>query len=262
MLCGNKLRAYNRILFAYQDFAMTRHRFSSTAVVSTAVSTTISTVVSTAVFALFACGAAQAQVAITADLGTTGIGAHLVVPVSPQLNARIGAGYLSHTFDSSSNAIDYSIDGKLRSADALLDWFPSTGSGFRLTAGVVYDGNKFDVTGKPKQGRYTINGVSYAATDVGILSGAVDYSKIAPYIGIGFGNALTTSAGWGFSGDLGAYYQGKGDSRLNSVGCTAAALICQAIASNVAVEQSRLADQVGDVPKVYPVVRVSLSYKF
>lgn len=209
---------------------------------------------------------AQAQVAVTADLGTTGAGAHLVVPLGSQagsqFNVRFGGGYLSHTFDGSTNSIDYRIDGKLRSVDALLDWFPAAGSGFRLSAGAVYDGNKFNVTGKPSAGRYLINGVSYAATDVGILTGAVDYSKFAPYLGIGYGNAPAAASGWGFAADLGGYYQGKGESRLNSVGCTAVALVCQAIARDVAVEQARLADQVSDVPKIYPVLRVSLSYKF
>lgn len=205
---------------------------------------------------------AQAQLAVTADLGTSGIGAHLVVPVTAQLHARFGAGVLRHTFDSSSKAIDYSVDGKLRSADALLDWFPLAGRQFRISAGVVYDGNRFDVTGKPSAGQYLLNGVSYSAAAVGILEGAIDYSKLVPYLGIGFGNAITTSRGWGFGGDLGAYYQGKGKARLNSVGCSAGVAVCQAIASHVAVEEARLAEQLNDVPKVYPVLRASLSYRF
>lgn len=218
---------------------------------------------SAALLALVLCAqTAHAQLAVTLDAGTTGLGGHLVVPMGAQLNARFGAGYLSHTFDGTSKQIDYSIDGKLRTVDALLDWFPAAGSAFRLTGGVVYDGNKFNVTGKPSQGRYIINGVSFAATDVGILTGAVDYSKFAPYLGIGYGNAQAASRGWGFAADVGAYYQGKGKSRLNSVGCTAAALVCQAIARNVAVEESNLADSVSDVPTLYPVLRVAVSYKF
>jgi hypothetical protein len=212
--------------------------------------------------ALVVCSAAQAQLAVTVDLGTTGAGAHLVVPMGTQWNARVGAAFLSHEFDGSTNAIDYRIDGKLRMAEALLDWFPVAGSGFRLSAGAVYDGNKFDLNGKPSAGRYLINGVSYSALEVGTLKGVLDYSKFAPYLGIGFGNAPAASAGWGFAGDLGGYYQGKGSARLNSVGCTASVPICQAIARNVAIEESRFADQISDVPKIYPVLRVALSYKF
>jgi hypothetical protein len=207
-------------------------------------------------------GAAQAQTGISLDAGTTGLGGHVAVPLSAQLAARFGAGYLSHKFDGSTSTIDYNINGKLRSADALLDWFPAAGSGFRLSAGAVYDANQFDVTGKPSAGRYLINGVSYAATDVGVLSGAVEYGKLAPYLGIGYGTAPATARGWGFAADLGGYYQGKGKSRLNSVGCKAAAPICQAIANDVAVEQARLADKLSDVPTIYPVLRVAVSYKF
>ncbi|MDB5959835.1 MAG: histidine kinase [Massilia sp.] len=212
--------------------------------------------------ALLVSVSAHAQLGVTADLGTTGVGGHLVVPMGGKFNARFGAGYLSHSFDGSASTIDYNIDGKLRMVDALLDWFPAAGSGFRLSAGVVYDGNKFDFVGTPSAGRYRINGVNYSALDVGVLKGSLDYSKLAPYLGIGYGNAPAASAGWGFAADLGAYYQGKGDARLNSVGCTANALVCQAIARDVAVEQSRFADQVSDVPKLYPVLRASLSYKF
>ena len=207
-------------------------------------------------------GAAQAQVGISLDAGTTGVGGHLSVSLTGQLAARFGAGYLSHKFDGSTSTIDYNINGKLRSADALLDWFPAAGSGFRVSAGAVYDANQFDVTGKPSAGRYLINGVSYAATDVGVLSGAVEYGKLAPYLGIGYGTAPASTHGWGFAADLGGYYQGKGKSRLNSVGCKAAAPICQAIASDVAVEQAHLADKISDVPSIYPVLRVAVAYTF
>jgi hypothetical protein len=201
------------------------------------------------------------RVGVSVDAGTTGLGAHLSLPLGSQFGARFGAGYLSHRFDGNTSSIDYNINGKLKSADALLDWFPFAGRGFRLSAGAVYDANQFEVTGKPLAGRYLINGVNYTATDVGVLSGTVDYNKFAPYLGIGYGNAPAAS-GWGFAIDLGAYYQGKGSSRLNSVGCKAMAMICQAIARDVAVEENRLADQVSDVPKVYPVLRLSLGYRF
>lgn len=204
---------------------------------------------------------AHAQVGVSLDAGTTGVGGHLALPLGERFGARFGAAYLSHRFDGSSNSIDYQIDGKLKSADALLDWFAFGGQGMRLSAGVVYDANQFKVTGKPSAGRYLINGVNYAATDVGVLSGAVDYAKFAPYLGLGYGNAPTAS-GWGFAADLGAYYQGKGSARLDNVGCKAVALVCQAIARDVAVERTRLADQVSDVPKLYPVLRASLSYRF
>jgi hypothetical protein len=207
-------------------------------------------------------GTAHAQVGLSLDAGTTGVGGHVSMPLGQQLSARFGAGYLSHKFDGSTSTIDYNIDGKLRSADALLDWFPTAGNGFRLSAGLVYDANQFDVAGKPSAGRYLINGASYAATDVGVLTGAVEYGKIAPYLGIGYGKTPGAARGWGFAADLGGYYQGKGKARLDSVGCKAAALICQAIARDVAVEQAHLADQVSDVPTIYPVLRLSATYKF
>ena len=51
-----------------------------------------------------------------------------------------------------------------------------------------------------------------------MLSGAVEYGKLAPYLGIGYGTAPGGTRGWGVAADLGGYYQGQGKSRLNSVG--------------------------------------------
>ncbi len=44
-------------------------------------------------------------------------------------------------------------------------------------------------------------------------------------------------------------------------GCTAPALVCTQIASDVAAENAKLADEVKDF-KLYPVVRVGVSYRF
>lgn len=211
---------------------------------------------------LLAAGA-QAQVAVTADLGTTGPGAHLVVPLESNLNGRFGLNYFKHNFQKTANSVDYDIHAKLQTFDVLFDWYLRDNSSFHLTAGVVYNGNQFDAKGKPNgAGKYVINGMTYTAADVGTLDGGVDYRKAAPYLGIGWGNALTANQKWNFTGELGGFYQGHGNSRLVSLGCTASNLICKTLATDVAAEQLKFADQVNDLPRVYPVLRVAVAYRF
>jgi hypothetical protein len=212
--------------------------------------------------AVLAAGAADAQVGATLDLGTTGVGAHLVVPLAPSVNGRIGANYFRHSFTKTSNSIDYDLKGKLQTVDVLFDWYLRDNSPFHVTAGVLYNGNKFDAHGKPNgAGTFTLNGHTYTAGDVGVLAGRIDFRKAAPYVGVGWGNALAPASHWSIATDLGLFYQGSPRVQLASVGCTASAAICDAIANDVAAERLHLRDDT-DSYKIYPVLRVSLGYRF
>jgi hypothetical protein len=212
--------------------------------------------------ALLVAGVAQAQAGITADLGTTGAGFHLVVPMESNLNGRFGANYFKHDFDRTVNNVDYALKGKLQTFDLLFDWYLREGSPFHLTAGLVYNGNRFDATAKASQaGNFTLNGKSYSATDVGHLRGRIDYRKAAPYLGIGWGNALKANSAWSFSTDLGLFYQGKPNVDLASEDCATSKAVCDALVKDVAAERVRLQDD-ADSLKVYPVLRASLNYRF
>jgi hypothetical protein len=68
----------------------------------------------------------------------------------PNLNLRGGVNGLNIDHDFNSNDVEYSADVKLLSGDLLVDWHPFGGS-FRLSAGIAYDGNKADVTGRCEQ---------------------------------------------------------------------------------------------------------------
>lgn len=205
--------------------------------------------------------AAHAEVGVTASLGTTGAGLHVSVPVMQQLNARFGINGLSYSHDGSTSDVDYEFKLKMRTFDALLDYFPMNG-GFRLTGGVVYNGNKIDAHGRPSAtGTYTFNGRTYAAAAVGNLDGQIDFRNLAPYLGIGWGNAVAKEKGWGFSADLGVLFQSSPRTSLSNTGCTAPALVCSQIAADVAAENRSLQDEANDF-KAFPVLRVGVSYKF
>ena len=214
-----------------------------------------------ALLAGFSCAAANAaDIGVSATAGTTGLGLHVSFPIQPKLNARVGFGYLNYDNSGSTADADYNFKMKLRTFDVLADYFPMD-NGFRMTGGLVYNGNKVDVDMKPKSGTdYVVNGITYNAAQAGSINGSVDFKKIAPYLGIGWGNAVANK-GWGFSADLGVMFQGSPRTSLTSSDCQLDAATCTKLASDIAVENTKLNDKVNSF-NAYPVLRVGASYRF
>jgi opacity protein-like surface antigen len=201
-----------------------------------------------------------AEVGASIELGSTGIGVHLSTPIAANLNARFGLNYAPYSYTGNTSDVDYDFKLKLATVDALLDYHPMNGA-FRVSGGVTYNGNSIDAHAKPNSnGTYTINGRTYSADAAGHINGKIDFRKAAPYLGIGWGNSVK-NAGWGFAADLGVTFQGSPNTELTTSGCTAPALACAQLSRDVAAENAKLKDEVRDF-KLYPVVRVGVSYRF
>lgn len=207
--------------------------------------------------------AALAQVAVSADIGTTGAGAYLVLPMESTLNGRFGLHYYQRSKNQRAAEVDYDTDTTLRTADILFDWFAFEGSPLHLTAGVLYHGNRVTATARPGAGgNYTINGNAYSVADVGALTGSVKFRSAAPYLGIGWGNPLAISRQkWHLTGDLGFFLQGPPKVKLVSLGCTTSQQVCRGLAQDVAADSARFEDEI-DYNKIYPVLRIGAAYRF
>ena len=204
----------------------------------------------------------HSEIGITGSVGTTGVGAHATFPISPSVNARLGLGYLGYNYKGSTRDMQYDLDLKANTYDALIDWYPEKGSSFRITGGVAYNGNRINVHARPNAaGAYSIQGNQYNAASVGNVTGKVDFNKVAPYLGIGWGRNLKDEKGWSFSTDLGVLFQGSPKTSLSANGCTAGAAVCNQFANDVARENEALAREVRKF-RVYPVLRIGVSYKF
>lgn len=204
----------------------------------------------------------QSAIDLTGSVGTTGVGAHATFPVTPNVDVRLGMGYLGYNYRGSTSTMKYNLDLSAKTYDALVDWYPEKGSSFRVTGGITYNGNPIDVRGQPNAaGALGIGGNIYNAGEVGSVNGKVSFNKFQPYLGIGWGRKLKDEKGWSFSTDLGVLFQGSAKTSLNAGGCTASAAVCNQLASDVARESSALAHEMNKF-KVYPVLRVGLRYKF
>ncbi|MES2300388.1 MAG: hypothetical protein V4582_25360 [Pseudomonadota bacterium] len=209
-------------------------------------------------------GGARAGEAATAGVslegGSTGLGAHLSIPIESDIGARLGFGYFKFNYSGNTSDTDYDFKMKLQSFDALLDWFPMEGS-FRLSAGLAANGNNIGASAKSNaNGSYTFDGHSYQAASAGRITGSIDFQKMVPYLGFGWGSS-SNGKGWGLSSDFGLLFQGKPRTSLSSSGCSAPALVCAQLNADLVTESDKLADEVKGF-KYYPVVRAGLSYTF
>jgi len=204
-----------------------------------------------------ACSVEAAGIGVRA--GTMGVGVDFGWSLAPTLSARIGYSGLSYKTTLEETDISYDTKLKLSNLNGFLDWSPL--GPFRITAGIIGNGSKADMTGMPAGGTFTINGVPYNAADVGTLSGSVEPgSSAAPYLGIGYGNVA--GAGVNFYFDLGVMFQGAPTASLSaSCGPAVPPAQCTQIRNDVAAEQQRLQEKL-DKYKVFPVLNIGVTIGF
>lgn len=197
-----------------------------------------------AVLSLVAAGSVQAA-GIGVRAGTTGVGADVAWDLAPTLSARVGYSALKWNYDvDTSSGIEYDGQLKLSNLNTMIDFHP-LGPVFRLTGGVIFNDNRYDVRSKQFGGA---------------LSGTVEAGKsAAPYLGVGWGTVA--GAGVNFYFDLGIMFMGTPKATL-AANCGSLSLAqCAALQSQVAAEQARLQDEL-DNAKYYPVVNFGLTIGF
>lgn len=198
---------------------------------------------------------------ITGKVSTLGVGLEYTRPLNKYFTARFGINGFDYDKTIDESGVNYDATLELRSGSAIADYHPWAAV-FRISGGVLYNGNKFTIKAKPSNGTLDFNGTTYNAADVSSASGKIDFQPISPYIGIGWGSSPTSNSTWSFEADIGAIYQGTPDASLSVVcGGTLNAAQCAQLKNDVAAERVQLQDTISDF-KWYPVVSVGVSYKF
>jgi hypothetical protein len=203
-------------------------------------------------------GSAQAEgLAVTATFGLPlGPGVDFTYRLSPHVNLRAGGAVPAEPTveDFKYGDIKYDLKVKVGGVNAFVDWHPTTGN-FHLSGGVMTVRSPWTTTAVPVSS-YTINGRSYAAADVGRLSGEVRLqNKVAPAFLVGWGNPVRPGKHWGFVIDVGVAYVGKQDFILSASGPIASD---PAFRRDLAEEQRKQSDE----HSVTGVAKIGVSYQF
>jgi hypothetical protein len=195
--------------------------------------------------------AAPPEMALTAKLGSLGLGVEGTFGLAEHFNARLGLNKFDYDRTETVSDIQYDLNLEWQSISLLADWHPF-GNAFRFTAGLMNNGN--ELNGTSTSSGLTVGNTFYPGAG---LDAKLDFDSTAPYLGVGWGNALSAGKGWGFNVDLGIMYQGSGNVTLTPTGTGASFVSPQ----DVALEEQRFEDDIKDY-KYYPVFSFGVSYKF
>lgn len=210
-----------------------------------------------------ASGIANAEgVAGGLNAGTLGFGAQLAFALREDINLRIGANGGSFSYDFDQDGVEYEGKVKLGNVPLIVDWFPTKGI-FRLSAGIAANSSKFNAEGRPQSGVFVIGNNTYSAPEIGSVTGEAKYDAVAPYIGVGWGNAVQRGKNFGWNLDLGLLYQGTPKTTY-TVTCGPAIVgtaICTQLQNDAAIEAAQFDDEVKKY-KWYPVAQFWLSWQF
>ena len=198
------------------------------------------------------------DVAIGLKGSTLGIGGEVTMNLIPSLNVRSGFNAFNYTGSATKSDIDYKYKLKLQTIPVLLDLHPFADSGFRLSSGILINNNKVTATGKP-QTDYKIGDGTYDKDLLGTLTGKIDFNKVSPYAGIGWGNAVAKHSALTLSCDLGVMFQGTPKVSLAASNSVIAANTT--FQTDLAKEVTKVKDATDNI-KYYPVISIGLAYSF
>lgn len=200
-------------------------------------------------------------VAVELKAGTLGGGVEVNYAVSPKFTVGLGLNKFTRSFSDTTDGIDYDVDMNLQSLALLASFHPFEGA-FRLTAGVMSNGNELSMKAKPTTATYDIGGTPYNASEVGSLEGTVDFNAMAPYLGFGWGKS--PEKGFGLTLDIGVLFQGAPNVSFEADGAitdpSSPAYDPQFLA-DLKKEEANAEDDIKGFT-AYPVMSLGLNYRF
>jgi hypothetical protein len=202
--------------------------------------------------------------AVTPEIGTTGIGASVTKSVSDNVNARVGLNAFTYGADFEEEDVEYEADLNLFNVSTVVDYHPWKKSGFRLTGGLVFNNNNVSGNGKPNSNQeFEYNGNTYTSDQIRSVDAKISLpNKVAPYLGIGWGNAVKPGNRFAFSLNLGVMFTGSPEVDLSAdIDPSVPNDIRQDIERDIEAERKEIEDDINGFG-VYPVLSIGASYHF
>ena len=195
----------------------------------------------------------QSNIGASLHVGTLGVGGRVVTALGDRVNIRGGVDFVP--FDLQVEETDVEFDFHLPSPvlTAVLDLYPGA-SGFRMSAGGLLLGNEIRIEGTPAE-TVELGENEYTPDELGVIRGSFGTSRLAPYVGMGWGDAL--GAGLGFALDVGVAYHGPPDFTYEATG--SAASDTQLVA-DLEEEAQVINDDLPGAASLYPVLNLGVSF--
>ena len=216
---------------------------------------------------------ARSGIAVAARLSTLGFGVEVIKSVHKRVNLRAQGNFFDLDKSVEEDGVDYKGKLKLKTYGLLADFHPFAGS-FRLTAGGYSNGNEVGLNATCKSecevGDLKITDDANSTNDARVF-GDIKFNSLAPYVGLGFGNAMR---GWPvhFGVDVGVLLQGSPKVNLGAAGIarvtdengntTTENLATNQDVQNALKEEEVNAEDSSKEFKYYPVVNFTIGYRF
>ena len=200
--------------------------------------------------------------AIVPEASTLGLGGQVVRKVSPNLNARVGVNAFGLGFDLEETATEYDADLNLFNVSTIFDYHPSKGSGFKLSGGLVFTNNNIEGTATNDE-TIEIGDREFSAEQLGSVDADIEISRdVAPYIGLGWGNAVGESKRVGFWFNAGVMFGGSPNVDVSpNINDGVPDSVVTEINQAAEQEEEDLEDEL-DFLSIYPVLSLGISYQF
>jgi hypothetical protein len=213
--------------------------------------------------------------ALAVTFGSGGVGAEIATPLAQHLNLRAGGSFFSYSASFNSDGIAIDGDLKLRGGHLSLDYFPFHG-GFRISPGIVYDGNNLNASTFVAGGQqFSLGDTNYYSSTTNPVNGTASFyfgKQVVPSLTIGFGNMIPRSGRHvSFPFEIGFEYIGTPSITLNLQGTACTNLnipqSCSPVASNP-MTQANLQQQEADINadikplRFFPIVSQGVSVRF
>lgn len=196
-------------------------------------------------------------VAIGPKIGLEGFGLEARTPLMDNLLGRVGINYLGYSYNADLGELDLKAQITLLIVPVMLDWHPIDNSGFRLSAGVAYNGNK--VTGKAAATKsVTLNKVSYTAAQIGSVSTTLTLgNKIAPVATLGYDGSFLEGSALSFNFEAGVMFAGSPKLSISSNGTGG-----DAVKANIKKSVDTGLDAWKKYLRLFPILSVGFKYSF
>ncbi len=203
---------------------------------------------------------------VSARASTLGLGGEIRMPLFAQgdrlhLAVRVGAAGFRYNRTDEKDQVSYKTTWNLMSGYGLIDWHPWQGA-FRVSVGLVLNGNSVDIEARPTAGGFTFGTTFYPSANVDKVDGKIDFNLLSPYLGLGWDWGTGSERNFSFSADLGVMYHGAPAASLTAnCGPLLTPVQCAALRADVEREEDQLNNDLSPL-RWYPVAALNGTLRF